>query len=356
VVTTPLTPEAWAALQPGCGIELWRDGRQEFTGRLTAREPSWDRESGKAVMKLEAKDDKILLADRLVRPDAARAADDQVVSDYWTFTGRASTAMRQLISDQAGPTAYAAYRIPGLVLGDDPNVGVSRTWSSLFLPVLDQLAAISVASGSNLGVRMTTDNGILRAQITTSSDLAATVRFSADLSNLVGWTYRDEAPTVTHALAAGSGDLHLRLRKLAVTADPLATQWGRQIWSYVDRRDSDDPAELQQAAQDALAEGGPTVSLQVQLTDSQAATYGVDWGLGDRITVHVGLPGGPASASVSDVVREISFEVGRTARRRSPRDRLLRRQGRGPHPDAAAARRHRLGARRAHRQKVRAHG
>ena len=309
VATTPFNPEAWDALQPSYGIELWRDGQQQFTGRLTAREASWDRESGKAVLKLEAKGDEVLLADRLVRPDPARAADDQTVSDYWTFTGRASAAMRRLISDQAGPTAFAAYQIPGLVLGDDPNVGPSRTWSTLFLSVLDELTAISVASGANLGVRMSTDSGTLRAQITSSSDLAASVRFSADLSNLVGWTYRDEAPTITHALAAGSGDLHLRLRKLAVTTDPLATQWGRQIWSYVDRRDSDDPAELLQAAGDALAEGAPTVSLQVQLTDSQAATYGVDWGLGDRITVYVGLSGQTRLAAVSDVVREISFDV-----------------------------------------------
>jgi hypothetical protein len=63
----------------------------------------------------------------------------------------ASTAMLQLISDQAGPTCRADRQIPGLTFGADPGVGLSRVWSALFTPVLDQLALMSVASGRTWG-------------------------------------------------------------------------------------------------------------------------------------------------------------------------------------------------------------
>lgn len=316
VAETPFSPAAWTSLQPSRGLVLWRDGEQPFTGRVTARELGWDADNGRAIIKVEAQDDRSRFAKRLSLPDPLRAADDQTVNDYWMSRTAgaptsmpASTAMLQLISDQAGATCRADRQIPGLTLGPDPAVGVSRVWSALFTPVMDQLAIMSAASGANLGLRMTSATGSLTATVVQPRDLTDTVVFSADLSNLAGFTYRETEPDVTHALSAGQGDLHLRLRKLVTTTDPLALAWGEQSWSYIDRRDTADVAELQKADDDALADGGPTVSLAVKLTDSQAATYGVDWGLGDALTVYVGLPGQTKVTAVSDVCREIAFSV-----------------------------------------------
>jgi hypothetical protein len=311
ICKTTYTAQRWAALQPSCGVVLYRDGRQEFTGLLAARQVEWDAGSGRMVIVVEAQGDTVHLSDRLVFPDPERAADDQTINDYWTSSAVAtSTAMLKLISDQAGPTCRASRRVTGLTLGDDPGVGVVRGWKALFLPVLEQLTLMSVASGANLGLRITSETGALEVSVYQPRDLAGAIRFSADLSNLVGFTYREESPTATDAVAAGQGDLHLRLRKRAATTSALALAWGRRIWSYIDRRDTADAAELLQAATDNVTEGDATVSLAVTLTDSQAATYGRDWGLGDRITVYVGPPGQSTPvATVVDVVREIAFEV-----------------------------------------------
>lgn len=313
VVQTPFTPEAFGRLQPSCGLELWRDGRQEFAGLVSEVNPTWDATTGQAVLRVQAVGDQQHLADRLTFPDPLRAADDQIVNDYWTYTGAASTAMRQLISDQAGPTCRPERRVAGLVMGADPGVGLVRSWSGLFDSVMDQLTVMSVASGANLGVRMRASRGRLTASIVAPRDMSGSIKFSANLSNLVGVDYRIAAPTVTHALVAGQGELHARVRKMAATSDPLALMWGRQMWSYLDRRDTAEIAELNQAAADALADGGPTVSLVVTLTDSEAATYGTDWDVGDRVTVYVGIPdvnGETRSvATVEDVVREIYFSV-----------------------------------------------
>jgi hypothetical protein len=312
VVSTDYTEDRWQALGPGNGLTIWRDGRQEFTGLVSTRSITWDRDSGQAALQVECEGDEGHLADRLVFPDPMNPADAQTVNDYWTFTGTASSAMRRLISDQAGPTCRPDRQISGLVLGADPGRGTSRTWRSLFDAegsVLGTLASFSVASGSDLGLRLTAAPGSLTIDITAPRDLASSAVFSADLSNLVGFEYSESAPTVTHALSAGSGTLKARIRRLATTFDPLALQWRRQRWSYVDQSDTGIPSDLVNAAQDALAQGGPTVSVSTILADSDAATYGVDWQLGDRVTIYVGLPGQTKPAVVSDVVREVLLEI-----------------------------------------------
>lgn len=315
VLTTVYTPERWDALAPSNGIVLYRDGAQQFSGRVTARQLDWSRTSSAPVIKVECVDDLQVLADRLVFPDPLRAADDQTVNDYWmTRTGLgvatavpASTAMRSLINEQAGPAAASSRQVSGLSIGADPGVGLSRIWSALFTNLLDELTTTSVASGVDLGVRMVTGTGTLTANLVVPANDG--MKFSADLSNLVGFSYREEAPKVTNALVAGQGDLHARLRRLQTTSDPLATAWGRQIWSYIDRRDTADTTELDKAGTDALATGAPKVSLTVQLTDSQAATYGTDWTVGSKVTVYVGLPDQTRVATVTDVVREVAIDV-----------------------------------------------
>lgn len=330
VVTTPFTPERYQSLDAGSGVVIHRDGEQQFSGMVSELAMDWDAESGRAVIRASCVGDEQHLADRIVCPDPLRAADDQTVNDYWQTRAfgqptavPASTAMRQLISDQAGLTAAMDRQVPGLTLGPDPYVGVSRVWSALFTPVLDELAAMSVVSGADLGIRVESVSGALAgepgqlvAHITAPRNVSADVRFSADLRNLAGISYRTTAPTATHALSAGAGDLKARLRKLATSADPDALSWGRQVWKYLDRRDTADTVELTKAAADAITEGAPTVSLSTTLLDSEAATYGRDWGLGDKVTVYVGLPGQTKVATVTDLVREILFEVDADGRER----------------------------------------
>lgn len=312
MLTTAYTRERWDALQPGAGLILYRDNRPQFTGPVRSLETSLDENSGRLVIRVEAVSDEDVLDGRIVFPDPLRAPDDQTVNNYWRHTGVASGAMRKLISDQAGPSCHAGRRVTGLTLGADPNVGVSRNWTGLFTSggnLLQALSTMSVASGADLGVRVVGSEGSLTATVYEPRDKSEAMKFSVGLRNLRGYTYKMTAPSVTHAVAAGQGDLKARVRRFVATTDPLALEWRRQRWVYVDRRDTADVAELVQAASDAVAEGKPSIELTVSLSDSQAATYGVDWGLGDRIRIFVGQADEPTIAEVSDVVREIAFDI-----------------------------------------------
>jgi len=308
-LVTPYTAAAYGRLAPGCGAVLYRDGVFQFGGMVgSERRIGWDAGTGEATITVNLLGDDVHLADRLILPSPLASPTAQT-ADRWTYTGVASSAMWELIRVQAGPGAAAGRRVPTLTMGDDPGVGASRTWREQFAPLLERLEFIGVLSGADLGVRVRTTADGLRADVYAPRDQSADIRFSASLTNLVGWEYVQTPPEVTVAIAAGQGDLAARVRRVAASGNAADLAWGRRIERYIDQRDEADPAQLQTAADDALAEGIGTQSLTVDVTDTGTAAYGREWGLGDRVTVHVGLPGGPTAATVIDLVREVAFDV-----------------------------------------------
>lgn len=306
-LTTPYTPERYGRLAPGSGIVVNRDGVQQFSGMVGAgRQVGWDGKA--ATITVQCLGDDQHAADRLVLPSPLADPAAQT-ADYWTYTGPASTAMWRLVNEQLGPAAAPARRVPTLVMGTDPNTGASRLWSEQFAPVLDTVTAIGVLSGADLGVRFTTTPDGLRGDVYAPRDLSAGVRFSAALGNLTGWDYTQNPPDVTVAVVAGQGDLHLRYRRVATTANVADLAWGRRIERYVDQRDESDLGKLQTSANDEVTKGVGTVSLTMTAQDAPAMQYGTHWGLGDRVTVYIGLPGQATIATVVDLIREVAFDV-----------------------------------------------
>jgi len=312
VVETPYSESAFARTAPGCGIVVNRDGRTEFSGLVASeRTMDWDSQTGQPTIKVSCLGDDVHLAHRIVYPDPTRAGHEQTTADYFvTANAPASTAMWRLIDANLGPSARPERRVPRLYMGADPGAGAVRAvWRDQYETVLTVLQRMSLLSGADLGVRTVWTADGLRCDVYVPADRSGDVRFSADLRNLAGFTYTETAPSVTYALVAGQGDLRNRMRRAATSTNPLDLRWGMRIERYVDRGDEDDPAELQQAADDEITEGAGQVNLACTLTDSQAATYREHWDLGDRITVYVGLPGQTKNATVIDVVREIALDV-----------------------------------------------
>ncbi len=320
-LVTPYTPERYGRLAPGCGVVVQRDGVQQFSGlvgtpdKSPARLVEWNGETGSALLTVRCLGDDVHLDDRLVLPSPLASPTAQT-DNYWTHNGPASTAMWRLIREQAGPAAAASRRVPTLYMGDDPGVGSSRLWSAQFAPVLETLTGWGVLSGADLGVRMTTTADGLRADVYAPRDLTAGVRFSVNLTNLTGWSYGESPPDVTVAIAAGQGDLATRVRRVSSTSSARDLAWGRRIERYVDQRDEEDAGKVQTSADDAVVEGAGAVSLSLEAQDTATARYGEHWSLGDRVTVHVGLPGGETAATVADLVREVAFDVDSRGRER----------------------------------------
>jgi hypothetical protein len=306
-LVTPYTPDRYGRLAPGCGVVVNRDGVQQFSGMVGAeRRVGWD--GKQATITVQCLGDDQHAADRTVWPSPLAAVSAQT-ADYWTYTGRASTAMWRLINEQAGPGALAVRQVPTLTMGDDPNAGASRLWSEQFATVLDTVTAWGMLSGADLGVRFTTTPDGLRCDVYAPRDVSGDVRFSASLGNLTGWDYVQKPPDVTIAIAAGQGDLASRTRRTWSSTAVADLAWGRRIERYIDQRQEADTSKLLQAANDAVTQGAGAVSLAMTAQDAAVMRYGQQWKLGDRVTVHVGLPGSPTVATVTDLVREVAFDV-----------------------------------------------
>lgn len=308
-LTTPFSLDAYSRLAPGCGVVVQRGSSQQVSGMVGSRRSlGFDFRAGRATITVAVLGDMQHLADRLVWPNPTSPVPAQT-SNYWTYTGLASTALWSLIRAQAGVGTLTFRRVPTLVMGSDPGVGVSRLWSEQFASVLDTLTAWSQVSGADLGVRITTTPDGLRADVLSPPDVSAAVRFSAGLRNVTGWEYEQTPPSVTYAIAAGQGNLAARVRVASSSASAADTLWGRRIERYIDQRDEADPTKLQQAADDEIAQGIGSVLLTTDVADTPVAVYGKDWDLGSRVTVHVGLPNGSTVATLVDLVREVAFEV-----------------------------------------------
>jgi hypothetical protein len=307
-LTTLYTPEVYGRLAPGCGFAVYRDGRQQTSCMVgSSRQIGWN--AGEpATITVQGLGDDVHLADRLTYPTPGAAPNAQT-DDYWQWTGPASTAMWRLIREQAGPGAQASRRVPTLVMGDDPGTGKSRLWKTQWASTLDVLTKWGVYSLADLGVRVVTTGDGLRADVYAPRDVSADVRFSASLQNLTGWEFEQVPPSVTFAINAGPGNLAARTRRWSQSTNVADLAWGRRIEQLIDSRDENSATVLQQDADDAITEGTGTVALSTETVDSPAAAYGVGWDLGDRVTVHIGLPGSSVAATVVDLVREVAFDV-----------------------------------------------
>jgi hypothetical protein len=307
VATVTYTDDLYRRLVEGASVEVRRNGHRLDTGPLVEITEAWP----DGTIKVAFVGDEVVLSDRLVLPDPTRAGDAQTTASHWTRTGVASTVMLALIAEQAGPAAHPSWRVDGLHTAPDPAAGATVTANIRYgdPDLLTELRTLSLASGADLGIRVDrTDTG-LQAAVVPSRDVAATIRFSADLRNLASYEFTRTAPTVTDAIVAGQGELTARTQRVVSSTDPITLGWSRRIWDYVDQRDTDAATELDQSGTETLAEGAATVALTCTLRDTEAVAFGRDWQLGDRVTVYVGHPGGP-KAEVVDVVREVAYSYG----------------------------------------------
>ena len=142
-------------------------------------------------------------------------------------------------------------------------------------------------------------------------DLTGAARFSEGIGNLRMLSYARQSPTANVALVAGEGKGTARVVREYRDADSAAA-WDEWVETWVDRRDTSDPDQLEQAARDALAQGAQTVELAATPIDTPTLRYGPDvpaagvqgYGLGDLVTIEP-LPG----EQVAQLVREVHLEA-----------------------------------------------
>lgn len=234
--------------------------------------------------------DEVILAGARAFPDPS-IADPQASSQSRsndTRSGDTETLLREFVSRNIGPLAPVGRkrgRRQYLTLsGADLGRGIPQTKSPRFQSLLELLQEI-VTFDPDLGFRVVQVGGSLEFQVLDARDRSAFVRFDVENGTIVSEEVQISGPIVTDAIVAGQGEGTDRTIVRRTTPESLAAEaeWG-DVWeTFIDQRDTDDLAELNQSGDEALIDGQGGTAVKMVPVDSVAMRAGEEWRLGDVV-------------------------------------------------------------------------
>jgi hypothetical protein len=305
-VDLPATPDVMAQLQPGNRLVVIRDGDVWCAGPLEIpQDYSWAVTGDNAPpgrVTANFSDDLAVVAGYLTWPDPASVWASQPETSRQILTTNGETILRTLVNENCGPGAITARRIPGFALATAAGVGTTTSVNTRLEALLTACRRVAIdAGGLGFRTRQTSSGSGIEFEVYEPADLTASARFSAGLGNLRSLTYKQSAPTVTHALVTGT-DAAVPRAYVEVADTAAASTWWR-VEQLVDASADDDLAgELTQEGTSALASGAAPVELATVTVDTDDLRAGVDYGLGDKVTIEL-----PTGLEVADLVRSINL-------------------------------------------------
>lgn len=317
-VVLPAEPAIMAQLQPGNRIVIIRDGSVWTEGPLEIPQQfEWSADdvdaAGPGRVTAYFTDDLAVIAGRITFADPTLSwANQPLTANYAPASANAEVLIRSLVNLNAGPGALTGRQVPGLALVTTAGIGSTTKLVTRFEPLLDACRRLAL-NGGGLGFHTYAESGGLRFRCYAPADLTATARFSIGLGNLRQLSYTGSAPTVTRAYVSGTlieGDPNSvppvpDARTFVPVSDTAAGDTWWPIEAYVDgSADSDADGELTADGQEELANGAAPVELATVTVDTPDLRAGVDYGLGDRVTVVL-----PTGLEVTDVVRAIQLNA-----------------------------------------------
>lgn len=285
-VVLPDTAATQAATQPGWGIIAYLDDTQVLSGSL--EDPEGEKTAALDVVTLAGADDLAVVAGELAYPDPARAATAQTTATHDARTGPMETVVKGYVAANVGTGRHANRRDPAapsvreLVVAPDLGRGGAVSYQARFDPLMDIVRGLAPTGG--LGVTCYQDGSQLVFDVVEPQDLTATATFSFQARNLARCRWSTGLPEATHVVAAGGDEGTARVfreRKDSAAAEA----WRMISRRFVDQRHTTDTAELDQAADEELADATRTGVIEADLVDTARLAYGRDYQLGDRVTI-----------------------------------------------------------------------
>ena len=299
--TFDLTDPLATRLGPGWSLLIHDEGVR-FSGAITSLTTTIDTTT---TLEVTGKDELHRLADRLIYPDGKLESWRQTLSHY-SRTQPAETLIRWLIDANAGPNTLPVRRSGNLRIGPGSGTGTGGSGAGPTLSIAERFTNLletcqRIASAGNIVFRITyDDNRQLVLSTSVGKDLSRQIRLEATGS------IKTTAPTVNDILIAGQGEGAART---IVERTRTPSPWGHRIESFKDRRDTNDRPVLIREGEAALNEGAARISAALTLTETPGTVFGVDFALGDRITLLL------ASTEVTEQVTSATITwdgVGRT--------------------------------------------
>lgn len=300
-ITVDATQDLAQRVTSDWGVIVVDAGRVMLSGPVITIQHDVKRSA--STLTLTGVSDATALADRIVYPDPARPAEQQTTVTHYKETGPGEQVIANIINRQAGPSALAARRTPGLAAVPVGTRGARVPVEARFTSLADEVQSLARAAGLVVDV----------AQSETSTALVVGIRVPADRSRSCRFMPRtglgDYMTKVTPAAvstvivgAGGQGTARVVIERSAPGAP-------RRVERFQDRRDSTDREELEKAAAETLAENAATASASFDVTEAAGMRFGVDYRLGDLVSV-VPRPG----VVISDRLRAVEISWTPTGR------------------------------------------
>ncbi|WP_367135782.1 siphovirus ReqiPepy6 Gp37-like family protein [Saccharothrix sp. HUAS TT1] len=282
-------PLAGALRQPGSGVIVTGPQDILLSGPTVSPVVVTSADDPAGMVSFEGVSDSVVLADMLAWPQPGNPDPTTQTASHDVRQGDAESVIHGYVNANCGPGAPAARRKARLRMGANLARGPQVKKSARF-PVLGSLIA-EIAVMAGLGFRVVQRGDELVFETYQVTDRSLDIRLDVLNGTLASQSVAIAPPGVTRVIVGGQGELENRDFLAATTDEAVAAEveWGRRIERFVDQRQTDDPAEYQQAADEVLAEEGFTgVAMRAVPTDDTTMRFGVDWYLGDRVSAVVG--------------------------------------------------------------------
>lgn len=274
------------------GIIVVKNGVTLFSGPVKKPNRKWNMTQD--TITVSGKDDNVHLLN-LAYPEPMGAF---ATKDYDVRAGKAETIMKQYVDVNIGPNALSQRR--ELTLEVDKGLGSTVTGRGRFHTLLELFQSLALAGG-DLGFRVIQVQNQLQFQVYQPADKTKSAFFNPLLGNLADFDYSVEAPEANFVIVGGGGE---GVNRILLQKEDSASvlKYGR-IESFIDRRDTEDIAELEQAMIEELVSKGEKKSLSITPIDTPQLMFGRDYNLGDKVSVV--LP----EETIQDVIREIKITL-----------------------------------------------
>jgi len=283
---------AGALAAPGAGIIVTGPDDVWWSGPVTKPALDAGASDPNGTLTVTGLTDDVVLADATAWPEPSNGDVATQATAYDTQSGPAETLMRHYVAANIGPAAPPARRgrLASLLTLEavDEGRGGASAKSARFDNLAELLREIALPAG--LVFRVVQRGEVLVFEVREPTDRTALIRLDVRNGGIASQAVATSPPGVTRVIVAGQGEGEARtlLAVTDATAAEAETAWGRVLEQFKDQRQTDDPAELLQAGTEALAEAGFTATdVAVVPGEATRRVYGVDWHLGDRVTVVV---------------------------------------------------------------------
>lgn len=275
---------------PGYGIVLTGPNDDVImSGPTLAAQLEQTPEDIQGVWTITGADDSLLLQERLAYPDPASGDVSAQGFSHDRRSGAAETVIKGFVDANIGPSAPSSRRVNSLLIGADLARGPSVTNAARFTQL--QTLLFGIAESATLGYDIRQIGTDLVFDIFEPVDRSDFIRLDVENDLLTSAEYGYVAPQVTRVVVGGQGEAidRLFIERSSVDSEDAETVWGRRIEQFRDARQSVEIDELEQAGDERLADTGKTVvSISVTPTDDSQMRYGIDWGLGDVVSLAAG--------------------------------------------------------------------